>query len=108
MEEIPKNQNYQVFFDIWFSTLSLLIKLQSMGVLSTAALHSNRAAGYPLMNDKDLKATGRDSFDYRIDLNSSLHVVKWYDNKGYSQFNIFYGESQLHQEDMGFQKDRPL
>ena len=79
-----------------------------MGVLSTAALHSNRAAGYPLMNDKDLKATGRDSFDYRIDLNSSLHVVKWYDNKGYSQFNIFYGESQLHQEDMGFPKRQTI
>ena len=35
------------------------------------------------MSDKDLKATGRGSFDYRIDLHSSLRVVKWYDdNKG--------------------------
>ena len=79
-----------------------------MGVLSTAALHSNSVAGYPLMNAEDLKATGCGSFDYRIDLNSSLHVVKWYDNKGYSQFNIFYGESQQHQEDMEFQNDRSL
>ena len=35
-----------------------------------------------IMNGKDLKATGHGSFDYRIDLNSSLCVVKWYDNKG--------------------------
>ena len=33
VEEIPKNQNYRVFFDNWFSILPLLIKLQSMGIL---------------------------------------------------------------------------
>ena len=30
---------------------------------------------------KDLKANGRGSFDFRIDLNSSLRLIKWYDNK---------------------------
>ena len=34
------------------------------------------------MSDKDLKAIGGGSFDYRIDLNSLLRAVKWYDNKG--------------------------
>ena len=34
------------------------------------------------MSDKNLKTTGRGSFDYRIDLNSSLRVKKWYANKG--------------------------
>ena len=81
MEEIPKNQNYQVFLDNWFSTIPLLIKSQSMGILSTATLHSNRVAGCPLMSDKDLKATGRGSFDYGIDSNSLL-VLNWYDTKG--------------------------
>ena len=52
-----------------------------MGILSTATLRSNRVAGCPLMSDKDLKATRRGSFDYRIDLNSPLRIVKWY-NKG--------------------------
>ena len=62
-----------------------------MGILSTATLRSNCVACRPLMSDKDLKATGRDSFDYRIDLNSLLHVLKWYDNKGFilgSSFSI--------------------
>ena len=53
-----------------------------MGILSTATMRSNLPAGCPLMSDKDLKATGRGSFDYHVDLNSSLRVVKWYDNKG--------------------------
>ena len=54
-----------------------------MGISSTATLRSNRAAGCPLMSHKDLKATGRGTFDCHIDLNSSLRVVKWYDNKGF-------------------------
>ena len=53
-----------------------------MGILSTATLRSNFVAGCPRMSDKDLKATGRGSFDYCININSFLHVVKWYDNKG--------------------------
>ena len=54
-----------------------------MGILSTATLHSNCVACCPFMSDKDLKATGRDNFDYRIDLNPLLRVLKWYDNKGF-------------------------
>ena len=39
-QRIPKS--YQVFFDNWFSNLPPLIKLQSMRILSTATLRSNR------------------------------------------------------------------
>ena len=57
LDEIPKNQNYRVFFDNWFSTLPLLIKLHSMGILSAATLRSNRVVGCPLMSDKGLEVT---------------------------------------------------
>ena len=80
VQNIPKHQNYQVFFDNWFSTFPLLLKLQSMGMLATATFRMNRLTGCPLMSDKDLKK-GRGSFDYRTDMNSTLHVVKWHDNK---------------------------
>ena len=76
VEEIPKNQNYRVFFDNWFSILPLLIKLQSMGILFYQWVF------YPLKSDKYLRATGSGSFDYHVDLSSSLRVVKWCDNKG--------------------------
>ena len=33
------------------------------------------------MCDKDLKANSCGSFDFRIDLTSSLRLIKWYDNK---------------------------
>ena len=71
VEELPKHKNFHVYFGNWFSTLLLLIKLHSFGILATAMLRSNIIGLCLLMCDKDLKSEGRGSFDYRIDLNSS-------------------------------------
>ena len=81
VEEVPKNQNFQLFMDNWFSTLSLLSELKSMRILTIAAFRLNRLGGCPLMAEKDLKARGRGSFDYWTDGNTGLHLLKWFDNK---------------------------
>ena len=91
VQNIPKHPNYQVFFDNWFSTFPLLLKLQSMCILATATFRMNHLAGCPLMSDKDLKKEGRGSFDYRIDMNSTLRVVKWHDNKAVTVASTFGG-----------------
>ena len=52
-----------------------------MGILVTETVRSNTIAGCPLMADKDFKSSDGGSFDYCIDLNSLLHVLKWFDNK---------------------------
>ena len=80
-KELPKHKNFRVYFDNWFSTLPLLIKLHSSGILATATFRSIGMGLCPLMSDKDSKSEGRGSFDYRVYLNSSLRMVKWYDNK---------------------------
>ena len=81
VEELPKNQNFQLFMDNWFSTLSLLSELKSIRILTIATFRSNRLGGCPLMAEKDLKACGRHSFDYQTDGNTGLHFLKWFDNK---------------------------
>ena len=81
VEQLPKTQNYQLFLDNWFSAFPLLINLHSMGILVTETVRSNTIAGCPLMADKDFKSSDGGSFDYCIDLNSLLHVLKWFDNK---------------------------
>ena len=91
VQNIPKHQNYKVFFDNWFSTFPLLLKLQSIGILATATFRINRLAGCPLMSDKNLKREGRGSFDYRIAMNSTLRVVKWHDNKAVTVASNFGG-----------------
>ena len=66
----------------------MLLKLQSKGILATATFRMNRLAGCPLMSDRDLKK-GRGSFDYQTDMNSTLRVVKWHDNKAVTFASTF-------------------
>ena len=43
------------------------------------------------MSDRDLKKEGRGSFDYQTDMNSTLRVVKWHDNKAVTFASTFGG-----------------
>ena len=81
VEELPHNQNFQLFMDNWFSTLSLLSQLKSMGILSIATFCANGLGGCPLMSKKDLKKSGCGSFNYRTDMKTGMHLLKWFDNK---------------------------
>ena len=81
VEGVPKNKNFRIFFDNWFSTLSLLCELRNRGILATGTFRSSRIGGCPLMSEKDLKKEGRGSYDYRTDQNTGTHLLKWFDNK---------------------------
>ena len=43
------------------------------------------------MSNRDLKKEGRGSFDYQTDMNSTLRVVKWHDNKAVTFASTFGG-----------------
>ena len=80
-KDILKNEGFQLYFDNWFSTMELILSLKSFGIFSTATFRTNRLNGCPLSTEKDLKKQSCGSFDYRTDVNTGLHVVKWLDNK---------------------------
>lgn len=80
-ETLPKNQNYKLFFDNWFSSLALCIKLKETGILATGTLRTDRLKKCPLPSDNVLMKEGRGTSTYQCDTNSSLAVLKWYDNK---------------------------
>ena len=75
-ETLPRQQNYKVFFDNWFSTLLLLIKLKERGFFATATLRADRLKGGPLPNDKVLVKQGRCSSTFIYDANSGVTVLK--------------------------------
>nr|XP_047122949.1 piggyBac transposable element-derived protein 3-like [Hydra vulgaris] len=80
-ERIPKNLNFKLCFDNWFCTLSLCLKLKKIGILTTATIRTNRIAKCPLLSEKDLKKQGWGSFSYKVDANSGLLLLRWFDNK---------------------------
>lgn len=78
VQELPKYQNHQLYFDNWFSTLPLLLKLKDIGLGEVAAtFRVNRIASCPLIADKEYRAKGRGRYNYQTDNNSGLHIVKW-------------------------------
>ena len=76
-KQIPKHKQYRLFFDNWFSTLNLMIKLQTMSILKTVTLRANRLGNCPSSIEKDLKRAGRSSFVSRKYQNLHIHLVKW-------------------------------
>ncbi len=78
---LPRHQNYRVFFDNYFNHMALLAKLKEWGMLAVGTLRQNRMKGCKLKSENDLKKEGRGSFDGAVDLNSGLTIVRWFDNK---------------------------
>lgn len=71
-----------VYFDNFFTTLPLIVHLnESLGLRSLGTICKNRLKGCHLEDDHKLKRQGRGSFDYRVDNEAKVAIVKWFDNK---------------------------
>ena len=57
-ETFPKNVNHKLFFDNWFTSLDLCLKLKADGILTTATIRSNRIKKCPLSTEKEFKKKG--------------------------------------------------
>jgi hypothetical protein len=81
VEGLPKNQNYKVFTDNWFTSYSLISVLKEVGILSVGTVRVARLKGCNLKTDPELKRQGRGSDDYRTEVEKNIIALKWYDNK---------------------------
>uniref|UniRef100_A0AAV2MQN4 PiggyBac transposable element-derived protein domain-containing protein n=1 Tax=Knipowitschia caucasica TaxID=637954 RepID=A0AAV2MQN4_KNICA len=79
---IRNPSNCVVYFDNFFTSLRLITHLkESMGLRSLGTIRKNRLMGCTLEEDRDLLRRGRGSFDFRVDNDAKLAMVKWADNK---------------------------
>ena len=82
-ESIPDMKNHKLYFDNWFSNFELIRHLATRGIWCTGTVKANRLKDLTFMNDKELKAVGRGTFDEwsnKLD-NITVNAVKWLDNK---------------------------
>ncbi|KAL2097879.1 hypothetical protein ACEWY4_007086 [Coilia grayii] len=71
-----------VYFDNFFSSLPLIQYLnESMGIRSLGTIRQNRLQECRLEKDKIQEQQGRGSYDFRVDNDAHVAVVKWVDNK---------------------------
>jgi len=78
---LPEDKPFKLYFDNWFTSVSLLIALKEMGIFATGTIRKNRISNCQLLSDAELKKRGRGSFDTKYEVNKNLACVKWFDNK---------------------------
>lgn len=64
---IPKNKNFKLSFENWFTSYNLIVSLKNHGILGVGTVRSNRLSGCQFENDKNLKKSGRGSYDTKIE-----------------------------------------
>ncbi|KAJ8884236.1 hypothetical protein PR048_016093 [Dryococelus australis] len=96
-EHLPRNENFKVFCDNWFSSYKLFVALKQNGLLVTGTVRSNRLQGCQMKSDVDLKKQGRGSFDQKTDFTRTVTAVKWYDNKSVNMIFSYRGTQPMHQ-----------
>lgn len=91
VKDLPEHQNFEVFFDNWFTSFQLMTVLKAKGFVATGTVRSNRLGKCDLHSDSKLKEKGRGSYDYRVEAKHDVVVVKWYDNKSVQLLSTNYG-----------------
>ena len=62
-QSIPPHQNHKLFFDKWFTSLSLVTYLAEQGIWCCGTVQSRRLPGLQFKCDTELKREGRGSLD---------------------------------------------
>ena len=78
---LPKHQYYKVYADNLFTRIPLLRKLADDGIYYTGTVRQNRLQGISMADESHLRKKSRGSYDYRVDEESNIAAVRWYDNR---------------------------
>nr|CAI5823491.1 unnamed protein product [Callosobruchus analis] len=73
---------FHLFFDNYFTSLSLLKELGARNMKGTGTIRENRIPECPLKRSSDLKVSDRGTFDYSL-VDDDIVICKWNDNSVY-------------------------
>lgn len=79
--ELPEGKNFKLYFDNWFSSLQLAIALKERGIFCVGTIRSDRMGGCSLSSEAQLKLSGRGSYDWRVETEGNVALIRWYDRK---------------------------
>lgn len=92
--EIPRNQNYRLYFDNYFTSLLLLEYFAKQGILSLGTIRRNRIPDCKLPLEKEISKKERGySVEYVACVEGTdISTVAWKDNKIVTLASSFVGE----------------
>lgn len=91
---VPRHQNYQLYFDNYFTSLPLVEYLAKQGILSLGTVRRNRIPNCKLPVEKEVMKKERGfSMEYVADMDGiDVSNVIWKDNKVVTLVSSFAGE----------------
>ena len=92
---IDNYNNYNVFFDNFFSSYKLFSILKEKGVFATATIRENRTNNCPLESVKSMSKKNRGVHDVQFDESTNISVVRWNDNSIVTMISTHYGAEPL-------------
>ena len=93
---LPDGHNFKDFANNFFTSLPLIMELKKRNIFYVRTVKLPRMKNYPLLAEKDLKKKGRDAFDYRLDVDSNIIAVCWFDNKSVNLVSSFAAVEPTH------------
>ena len=88
---LPDGHNLKVFADNFFSSLPLIMELKKRNIFYVGTIRLPRMKNCPLLAEKGLKKKGRGAFDYRLEVDSNIIAVRWFDNSSVNLVSSFAG-----------------
>lgn len=94
---IPKNKNYKLFFDNWFTSVPLLIYLTKNGILPLGTVRANRVPDLQFPKESEMKKKGRGAILEKVANvdGVDVSVVSWYDNKIVKVISTYVGSQPM-------------
>lgn len=91
VKDLPEHKSHKLFFDNWFTSLRLVEELSCKGFLCVGTFRADRTEKCPLAVDAALKVQGRGSVDFRLDEESNIGIIKWFDNSSAHLVSTYAG-----------------
>ncbi|KAF2890605.1 hypothetical protein ILUMI_15568, partial [Ignelater luminosus] len=103
-KDIPRKQNYRLYHDNNYTSLSLIVYLAKEGIHSVGTVRRNRIPNCKLPTDSTLKSQPRGtSYEYVASVEGVDISITWKDNKCVTLLSSFVGrQDQSHQEQAEF------
>ena len=103
---LEENKNYKIFADNFLFNLALLEALKKKGMFFVGTFRANRLKGCELKPEKELKAMGRGSCDFKVEVLSNVIAVRWFDNKPVDTISSYIGLEPWDEVERYSKKDK--
>lgn len=86
-----RHDGYNIYFDNFFSSVTLLEKLKEKGHTATGTIRTNRVENAPLTHVKEIQKLPRGSFEQVTEKDSNVTLVRYHDNNVVTVTSTAYG-----------------